>query len=237
MIRSAASAAAEGVGHVLHVLVLELLEHLAQRPGCRGRAPRRRRRSRLRRGPRRSATRTRGSAARGASGRGRPPAPSRSAAPASTRTADRRGVRWRSSSDWRCASRHLCPIEPAKRRLNPHFSRQAQKTRISGTPPTQFAVIRFAPGAVTMGAMPNVGPLELAIVLIIALVVFGPKRLPELGRSLGKGSASSTARSAARATSRSSPRRSSPAADPSRQGRRGRAGRSRPRLRTATWPA
>lgn len=35
--------------------------------------------------------------------------------------------------------------------------------------------------------MPNVGPLELAIVLIIALIVFGPKRLPELGRSLGKG--------------------------------------------------
>jgi sec-independent protein translocase protein TatA len=33
----------------------------------------------------------------------------------------------------------------------------------------------------------NVGPLEIVIVLIIALVVFGPKRLPELGRSLGKG--------------------------------------------------
>lgn len=29
--------------------------------------------------------------------------------------------------------------------------------------------------------------MELAIVLIIALVVFGPKRLPELGKSLGKG--------------------------------------------------
>ena len=33
----------------------------------------------------------------------------------------------------------------------------------------------------------NIGPLEIAIVLIIALIVFGPKRLPELGRSMGKG--------------------------------------------------
>ena len=33
----------------------------------------------------------------------------------------------------------------------------------------------------------NVGPLELVVVLIIALVVMGPKRLPEIGSSLGKG--------------------------------------------------
>jgi sec-independent protein translocase protein TatA len=33
----------------------------------------------------------------------------------------------------------------------------------------------------------NIGPLEIIVVLIIALIVFGPKRLPELGRSLGKG--------------------------------------------------
>jgi sec-independent protein translocase protein TatA len=33
----------------------------------------------------------------------------------------------------------------------------------------------------------NIGPLEIGIVLVIALLVFGPKRLPELGRSLGKG--------------------------------------------------
>ena len=35
--------------------------------------------------------------------------------------------------------------------------------------------------------MPNIGPLEIALVLVIALVVFGPKRLPELGKSMGKG--------------------------------------------------
>jgi len=35
--------------------------------------------------------------------------------------------------------------------------------------------------------MPNIGPTELIIVLIIALVVLGPKRLPQAGRSLGQG--------------------------------------------------
>ena len=35
--------------------------------------------------------------------------------------------------------------------------------------------------------MPNVGPLELIVVLVIALIVLGPKRLPDVGRSLGRG--------------------------------------------------
>jgi sec-independent protein translocase protein TatA len=33
----------------------------------------------------------------------------------------------------------------------------------------------------------DIGPLEILVVLIIALVVFGPKRIPDLGHSLGKG--------------------------------------------------
>src|ERR671926_317063 len=36
-------------------------------------------------------------------------------------------------------------------------------------------------------AMPSIGPLELGIILLIILVVFGPKRLPGLGRQLGTG--------------------------------------------------
>jgi sec-independent protein translocase protein TatA len=35
--------------------------------------------------------------------------------------------------------------------------------------------------------MAGIGPLELAIVLVIVLVIFGPKRLPGLGKQLGSG--------------------------------------------------
>lgn len=35
--------------------------------------------------------------------------------------------------------------------------------------------------------MPNIGAPELIVILVIALVVLGPKRLPEVGRSVGRG--------------------------------------------------
>ena len=33
----------------------------------------------------------------------------------------------------------------------------------------------------------SIGPMELVIVLVIALIVLGPKKLPEVGRSIGNG--------------------------------------------------
>jgi len=35
--------------------------------------------------------------------------------------------------------------------------------------------------------MGNIGFPELIVIFVVALLVFGPKRLPELGRSLGRG--------------------------------------------------
>jgi len=35
--------------------------------------------------------------------------------------------------------------------------------------------------------VPNIGPMEVAIVAVIALLILGPKKLPEAGRGLGKG--------------------------------------------------
>lgn len=37
------------------------------------------------------------------------------------------------------------------------------------------------------GFIPNLGVTELIIILVIALVIFGPAKLPELGKGLGRG--------------------------------------------------
>ena len=39
----------------------------------------------------------------------------------------------------------------------------------------------------TLAVFQSIGPTELIIVLAIVLVIFGPKRLPTLGRQLGAG--------------------------------------------------
>jgi sec-independent protein translocase protein TatA len=35
--------------------------------------------------------------------------------------------------------------------------------------------------------MPGIGVPELLVILVIALIVLGPKKLPEAGRAMGKG--------------------------------------------------
>ena len=35
--------------------------------------------------------------------------------------------------------------------------------------------------------MPNIGPMEIVLVLVIALIVLGPKKQPDVARSVGKG--------------------------------------------------
>jgi len=37
------------------------------------------------------------------------------------------------------------------------------------------------------GLIGNIGPWELILVLVIALIIFGPGKLPEVARSVGKG--------------------------------------------------
>ena len=88
----------------------------------------------------------------------------------------------------RLGSAHASPIEPERRALDPQFLERPREN-----PTTEYlkAQVEADPAAQRPryhGSMPgNIGPLEIIIVLIIALVVFGPKRLPELGSSLGRG--------------------------------------------------
>jgi sec-independent protein translocase protein TatA len=35
--------------------------------------------------------------------------------------------------------------------------------------------------------LPQIGPLEILVILIVALVVFGPNKLPQIGRQVGRG--------------------------------------------------
>lgn len=34
--------------------------------------------------------------------------------------------------------------------------------------------------------MPSLGPLEIVVILVVALLVFGPNKLPEVGRQVGR---------------------------------------------------
>ena len=38
-----------------------------------------------------------------------------------------------------------------------------------------------------IGLLPNIGPLELGIVLVIVIIILGPKRIPQAARAVGEG--------------------------------------------------
>ncbi len=39
----------------------------------------------------------------------------------------------------------------------------------------------------SLAIVPNLGPLELIIILVVVVIIFGVGRLPEIGGALGKG--------------------------------------------------
>ena len=94
--------------------------------------------------------------------------------------------------DWALASVLLS--NPIARTLDPHFSQRSRQNPTTEYLNARLGLIRPPSHPVTMGQMlGNIGPLEIIVVLIIALVVFGPKRLPELGSSLGQAASASSA--------------------------------------------
>jgi TatA/E family protein of Tat protein translocase len=62
---------------------------------------------------------------------------------------------------------------------------EGAKGREQSAPRRIHTVLLF--GAAAGGFMGQLGFQELLIIFVIALLVFGPKKLPELGKSLGKG--------------------------------------------------
>ena len=94
----------------------------------------------------------------------------------------------------------------------------AARTRRRRRGPALQLIHERPPTLVTIDEMlGNIGPLEIIVVLIIALIVFGPKRLPELGNSLGKGirefKDSVTGDNMTRTTRRTTRNRSAPQGD------------------------
>jgi sec-independent protein translocase protein TatA len=68
--------------------------------------------------------------------------------------------------------------------LGPRSGRQAGLWIVPRRPITDARTQRLKEAVPLLG---SIGPMEIAIVLVIALLVVGPKRLPEAGRSLGRG--------------------------------------------------
>src|SRR6266576_6620704 len=93
----------------------------------------------------------------------------------------------------RAATTTFAPRSPAARAIARPTPLDAPVTTITCSPigflRTRGFGCRVAPlrNARYPRFMPNVGPLEIVGLLLLALLLFGAKRLPEIGRSLGRG--------------------------------------------------
>src|SRR5215217_3560382 len=78
----------------------------------------------------------------------------------------------------------FAPVATSSARRADRFTPFVEKP---GTGALALVWTRWGAGRSTLRRMPSIGPLELGVILLIILIVFGPKRLPGLGRQLGTG--------------------------------------------------
>jgi len=67
--------------------------------------------------------------------------------------------------------------------------RVGKRNRFGGSPPNLFSrqtCLSTDRNSERFASMPNIGPVELVIILVIALLVIGPGKLPDVGSALGK---------------------------------------------------
>src|SRR5947208_7551367 len=97
-----------------------------------------------------------------------------------------------SASALRAVTTTLAPRPPAARAIARPRPLDAPVTTTTCSETGFFCTFSASPGAdggkrAIFESMPNIGPGEIVLLLLLALLLFGAKRLPEIGRSLGKG--------------------------------------------------
>src|SRR5438876_1462435 len=98
-----------------------------------------------------------------------------------------------SASAFRAVTTTFAPRSPARRAIERPRPLEAPVTTTTCScsgffriAPLRLPSVRRAKRAI-LGSMPNIGTGEIVLLLLLALLLFGAKRLPEIGRSLGKG--------------------------------------------------
>src|SRR5438105_6549116 len=97
-----------------------------------------------------------------------------------------------SASAFRAVTTTFAPRSPARRAIARPSPLEAPVTTTICSPSGFLRIGSWSPPdrrakRAILLAMPNIGTGEIVLLLLVALLLFGAKRLPEIGRSLGKG--------------------------------------------------